>query len=141
MGRMGDGTRTATAGVTPLCPQATTILVYYGFLGPRPKREGWHMENVNCPKCGHETAAEAACPGCGHDARNGKAQPARTNPPAPSEVANWVIYPTPPEMLKHLRETFDEAEYLAAVREVEKTGGVRIDDLIDEIERKLHGSP
>ena len=37
-------------------------------------------------------------------------------------------------------ETFDEAEYLAAVREIERTGGAQIDDLIAELERRVNGS-
>ena len=61
----------------------------------------------------------------------------RAKPPPPPEVANWVITPTPPELLKQMRETFDEAEFVAALREVEKTGGVQIDGLIDELERKI----
>ena len=36
-----------------------------------------------------------------------------------------------------MRETFDEAEFIAALREVERTGGVQIDELIDEIEWKI----
>ena len=61
----------------------------------------------------------------------------RAKPPPPPEVANWVITPTTPELLKQMRETFDEAEFVAALREVEKTGGVQNDGLIDEIERKI----
>jgi hypothetical protein len=38
------------------------------------------------------------------------------------------------------RQTFDEAEFLAAWREVQQHGGVGIDDLIDEIERKINRS-
>ena len=41
---------------------------------------------------------------------------------------------TLPEMLKHLRETFDEAEFLAQVQEVEATGGLHFEDFIAEIE-------
>src|SRR5262245_25966029 len=95
------------------------------------------MNEAKCPKCGHAAVGDA-CPNCGHAMRNG-AVPTRAKPPAPPEAANWVIYPTPPELLEHLRQTFDEAEFLAAARELEKTGGVRIDDLIAELERKVHG--
>ena len=63
----------------------------------------------------------------------------RVKPTPPPEVANWVITPMPPELLEQMRETFDEAEFVAALREVEKTGGVQIDGLIDEIERKING--
>lgn len=64
---------------------------------------------------------------------------ARIKPPPPPEVANWVITPTPPEMLKYLRETFDEVEFITALREAESSGGTQIDDLIDELERKIDG--
>ena len=43
-------------------------------------------------------------------------------------------------MLEEARRTFDVQEYLAAVREIERTGGVQIDDLIAEMERKVNGS-
>jgi hypothetical protein len=42
-------------------------------------------------------------------------------------------------MAEEFRRTFNEEEYLAAVREVERTGGVQIDDLIEELERRLDG--
>ena len=70
---------------------------------------------------------------------DGPVPPARIKPPPPPEAANWVITPTPPEMLQYLRDTFDEAEFMAALREVERTGGVQIDGLIDELERKING--
>jgi hypothetical protein len=38
-----------------------------------------------------------------------------------------------------MRREFDEAEYLAAVRELEKTGRFRLEDFIDEIERIANG--
>jgi hypothetical protein len=43
-------------------------------------------------------------------------------------------------VLAWARQTFDEAEFLAAKREIEQGGGVQIDDLIAEIERKLNGT-
>ncbi len=97
------------------------------------------MQHDKCPNCGHETAPEGACPDCGHAAVNGTAKPARRDPPPPPEVANWKIERPTPEMLEEARRTFDEAEYLAAWREVERTGGVQIDDLLEEMERRLNG--
>jgi hypothetical protein len=55
-------------------------------------------------------------------------------------VASWVIEPVPPDVAEHFRRTFDEAEYLAEVREIERTGGVQIDDLIAELERRVNGN-
>ena len=83
------------------------------------------MQNINCTTYGHEPS-------------NGATKSTRFEPPP--EVANWVITSTPPELLTQLRETFDEAEFIAALREVERTGGVQIDELIDEIEPHINGS-
>jgi hypothetical protein len=94
------------------------------------------MENIKCPSCGTETAADAACPSCGH-AVNGAARKERGTPP---EAVGWMIERPSQEMLEEARRTFDEAEYLAAVREIERTGGVQIDDLIAELERRANGS-
>jgi hypothetical protein len=92
------------------------------------------MEKTRCPACGGETALGAVCPGCGHASVNGAAFP-----PPPPEVADWVSTPVPPEMAEEFRRTFNEEEYLAAVREMERTGGHRLEDFIDEIERIAHG--
>lgn len=79
------------------------------------------------PKCDHMTAADGACPNCAPAARNGA---------IPAEVETWVIDPTPPDLLAWARQTFDEAEYLALLREVEQTGGVRFEEFIGEVEAR-----
>lgn len=94
------------------------------------------MLNSKCPTCGSETTPDAVCQGCGH-ANNGAS---RVTPTPPPEVANWVIERPTPEMLEEARRTFNVEEYLAAVREIERTGGVQIDDLIAEMERRVNGS-
>jgi hypothetical protein len=66
--------------------------------------------------------------------------PGRAGPPPPPEVAGWVIERPTPEMLEEARRTFDVEEYLAGVREIEAGGGVQIDDLIAELERRLDGN-
>ncbi len=96
------------------------------------------MQNAKCPTCGHETTLDGACPACTHVNGNGAA--ARPTPTLLPEVAGWVIERPTPEMLEEARRTFDEEEYLAAVREIERTGGVQIDDLIAELERRVNGS-
>jgi hypothetical protein len=55
-------------------------------------------------------------------------------------VAGWDIEHASPDVLAWARQTFNEAEFLAALREAERTGGVPLDDLIAEIEQKLNGS-
>lgn len=42
----------------------------------------------------------------------------------------------PPEVLAWARKTFDEAEFLAHVREIETTGGVQREDFIAELEAR-----
>jgi hypothetical protein len=46
----------------------------------------------------------------------------------------------PPEILEWARQTFDEAEFLAHVREIEATGGLRLEDFITELEQSLRAS-
>jgi hypothetical protein len=42
----------------------------------------------------------------------------------------------PPEILEWARQNFDEEEFLAQVREVEATGGLRLEDFIAELEAR-----
>jgi hypothetical protein len=42
----------------------------------------------------------------------------------------------PPEILEWARQTFDEDEFLAHVREIEATGGLQLDDFIAELEAR-----
>jgi hypothetical protein len=62
--------------------------------------------------------------------------PAR-KPPPPPEVSEWILYPTPPELLEELRRTFNLEEFLADVREIERTGGVQFEDFIGELEEMV----
>ena len=93
---------------------------------------------IPCPECGRPTAAEAAaCANCGHALANGAVPQTKSpieKPPPPPEVSSWVIHRTPPEMVEELRRTFNEEEYLADLRETERTGGVPFEDIISEIE-------
>jgi hypothetical protein len=96
------------------------------------------VEKIKCPTCGSETVPDAACPNCGHTTSNGATF--RRDPPPPPELAGLKIERPTPEMLEEARRTFNEEEYLAAVREIEAGGGVQIDDLIAELERRVNGS-
>jgi hypothetical protein len=42
----------------------------------------------------------------------------------------------PPEILEWARQTFDEKDFLAQVREIEATGGVRLEEFIAELEAR-----
>ena len=42
----------------------------------------------------------------------------------------------PPEILEWARQTFDEREFLTQVREIEATGGLRMEDFIAELEAR-----
>jgi hypothetical protein len=96
------------------------------------------MNTTPCPKCGYPTDAEAqACVNCGHAMANGAVRQLKgpvQKPPPPPEVANWVIEKVPPEMIEEALGTFNEEEWQADLREIEKTGGLRFEDFIDEIE-------
>lgn len=96
------------------------------------------MEKIKCPTCGSETVPDAVCPSCGQ-AVNGAAKPHWVKPPPPPELVGIVFTPTPPEMAEEIRRTFNEEEYLAAVRELERTGGHKLEDFIEEIERIANG--
>ncbi len=96
------------------------------------------MHATKFPDCGHETAAPD-CPDCGHAAVNGTAKPSRVKPPPPPELAGMVFEPVPPEVAEEFRRTFNEAEFLAEMDEALKTGGVRFEDIMAEIEQKVHG--
>ncbi len=97
------------------------------------------MQKIKCAECGSDNVPATACPCCGQSAGNGAAKASRVKPPPPPELANVVFTPTPPEMAEEFRRTFNEEEYLAAVREMERTGGHRLEEFIDEIERIAHG--
>jgi hypothetical protein len=57
--------------------------------------------------------------------------PDPSNPPEP-----FPREPIPPELLAWARQTFDENEFLADIREIEATGGVRLEDFIAELEAR-----
>ena len=95
------------------------------------------MATLPCPKCGHDLEADAgSCPACGHTV-NGVVPPAagsiKRPPPPPGFPA---CEPVPPELLEQARREFNEEEYLAALREVEETGGFEFEDIIRGLEEE-----
>jgi hypothetical protein len=61
----------------------------------------------------------------------------KPNQPNPSEP--FPRERIPPEMLEWARQTFDEEEFLAQIREIEATGGLALDDFIAEVEKRARG--
>jgi len=55
-------------------------------------------------------------------------------PPPPPEMAGCIIEKVPPAMIEEAVSAFNEREFLAEVREIEQTGGVKFEDFIGEIE-------
>lgn len=43
----------------------------------------------------------------------------------------------PPDILEWARQTFDMEDFLAQVREIEATGGVRLEDFIADLEAQV----
>ena len=75
------------------------------------------MELTNCPECGRPSEDPArACPNCGRGLIGEKVSP---------------------DLLEWARQTFDEKEYLLGVEEIKRTGGVRFEDFIGEVERRV----
>ena len=55
---------------------------------------------------------------------------------APNPSDPFPQEPIPPELLAWARQTFDEAEFLAAIREIEATGGLSLEDFLTEVEAR-----
>jgi hypothetical protein len=55
--------------------------------------------------------------------------------PQQPDPSSWEKMP--PDLLKQERAEFNEAEYLAELREMEKTGGLRLEDFIEELEQRV----
>src|SRR5438105_10818114 len=64
-----------------------------------------------------------------------KERPLKPNQPNPPEP--FPRERIPPELVEWARQTFDEEEFLARVREIEATGGLRLEDFIAEVEARV----
>ena len=88
-----------------------------------------------CPDCDHPRAPEVAtCANCGHVLANGAATAGKSPPPG---MNGLVIHKTPPEMVAEGIRTFDEDEFLAELREVERNGGAELKDFIHQLEQEV----
>ncbi len=92
------------------------------------------MTPHTCSKCGRQTTDEPVdCPDCGQGPKNG-ASDMTGKRPVPPEVARWVIEKVPPDVLQWAKQTCNEEEFAAALREIETNGGVELKDFIHELE-------
>jgi hypothetical protein len=57
-------------------------------------------------------------------------------PEQPNQSEPFPREPIPPEVVEWARQTFDEEEFLARVREIETSGGLQLEDFIAEIEAR-----
>lgn len=58
-------------------------------------------------------------------------------PDEPDQSEPFPREPVPPDILEWARQTFDQEEYLAQVRELEATGGLHLEDFIAELEARV----
>jgi hypothetical protein len=57
-------------------------------------------------------------------------------PDQPNQSEPFPRETIPPEIVEWARQTFDEEEFLARVREIEATGGLQLEDFIAELEAR-----
>jgi hypothetical protein len=79
-------------------------------------------ETVTCPECGHPVALALA------------AADALAKMEKEEGKLNGKL---PPELLEWARQTFDEEEFRAGMREIEETGGLELKDFIQELEQEV----
>jgi hypothetical protein len=58
------------------------------------------------------------------------------NPDQPNPSEPFPREPIPPELVEWARQTFDEAEFWAQVREMEATGGLQLEDFLAEVQAR-----
>ncbi len=58
------------------------------------------------------------------------------NPDQPNPFEPFPREPIPPELVEWARQTFDEEEFLAQLREIEATGGLQLEDFLAEVETR-----
>jgi len=61
------------------------------------------------------------------------------NPESPHPPEPFPREPIHPDLLEWARQTFDEEEFMAELREIEATGGLQFEDFIGEVEARARG--
>ena len=57
--------------------------------------------------------------------------------PHPINPADLPREPIPTDLLEWARQTFDVEDFMADVREIERTGGIKSEDLIAELKARF----
>jgi hypothetical protein len=57
-------------------------------------------------------------------------------PDQPNHPEPFPREPIPPDLLEWARQTFDEEEFMAQVREIEAMGGLQLEDFLHEVEAR-----
>ena len=92
---------------------------------------------IPCPECGRPANAEAqTCASCGHALANGTPAKINGQTAPPPELRGYTFHKTPPEMVEEMRQTFNEEEFLAELRETEKAGGCELKDFLQNSNAK-----
>jgi hypothetical protein len=60
-------------------------------------------------------------------------------PDQPNPSAPFPRESIPPDLLEWARQTFDEDEFLAQVRDIEATGGLPLEAFLAEVEARARG--
>ena len=95
------------------------------------------MNAPTCPGCGHP--ADHHCTPCGSCGQglNGQQPPGRAAPtPLPVNPIEIPDGRLASEHREWERPSFDREAFLAGLREVEQTGGVRLKDFLHELEQR-----
>lgn len=58
-------------------------------------------------------------------------------PDEPEQSEPFPREAIPPDILEWARQTFNQDEFMAELREIEATGGVRLEDFIAELEAEM----
>ncbi len=57
-------------------------------------------------------------------------------PEQPNQSEPFPREAIPPEIVEWARQTFDKEEFLSGLREIEATGGLKLEDFIAEVEAR-----
>jgi predicted amidophosphoribosyltransferase len=95
------------------------------------------MAEVRCPQCGRDLALDdTTCSGCGRSLTGAALADAGGSARQPSPPPEPPSGKLSPELMKRARQQFSEEEFLAGLHEIQKTGGMELQDFIRELEQE-----